>query len=147
MAVISPLKQFKFTIEIDGLDQFLCQEVTLPDQIVEEVEHTEGNFKVRTPGLVTLGDITLSKLKPADTADDWALEWITSVQDLSTGVGGVPADYLRTVVIRLQDNAGNTIETRTYTDCWVKQNTGLTLSKTSSDNIMQEVVIVANGLG
>lgn len=147
MAVINPIKNFRFTVEIDGLDQFRCQTATLPDVVIEEVEHTEGNFKVRTPGLVTLGDITLGNLIASDAADDWAIDWINSVQSIEDGVGGVPADYQRTIVIRLQDNAGNTVLTKTYLDCWVKQRTGISLDKTASDNIMEEVVIVANGLG
>lgn len=145
MGKITPLKQFAFTVEINGLDQFVCQELTLPEKTVEEAEHTEGNFVVRTPALTRVGDFTLSNLKPADTAESWAIDLINSVQNPETGVGGTPADYELTIVIRLKDNGGNTITTYEATGCWCKKAVGFSLSKTASDNIMEEVQFVCNG--
>lgn len=146
MGKVNPIKQFNWTIEIDGLDQFVAQECTLPDRTIDEAEHTEGNFVVRTPGLVRLGDLSLSNLKPSEVADNWAQDWFTSVQDLEEGTGQIPQLYNRNIVVRLRDNQGNTVQQYEYKDCWIKQITGLTLSKTTSDNILEEVVITVNGL-
>lgn len=146
MPKVNPVKQFQYVIEVDGLDQFLCQELTLPDETIEEAEHTEGNAVYRTPGLTRIGDVTLSNLVPTDENDDWAKSWLLQVQDRQAGSGGTPEQYLRTVVVRLLDNGGNTIKTYEMIDCWVKQITGLTLSKSTSDNIMREVVLVVNDI-
>jgi phage tail-like protein len=146
MPKVIPLKQFSYSVEIDGLNQFLCQDISLPEMTIDEAEHTEGNFKTRTPGLVALGDLTLSNLKPSDTSDPWAWDWINGVQNPSTGIGLTPDQYQRNVVVRLKDNGGNTIESWEFLDCWPKKALGLSLSKTSSDNIMEEVVLVVNGV-
>lgn len=145
MGKVDPIKQFSFVLEVDGIDQFEIQEVTTPDMTIEEVEHGEGNVIRRTPGMVRYGDLTLSKLKPTNTTERSLLDWFEQVQNPTTGVGGTPDQYLRTVTIRLRDNAGNTVDTWEYDDCWLKQKTGITLSKTASDNIMEEAILVVNG--
>lgn len=146
MGKVNPLKQFAYVVEINGLDQFVCQELTLPDVTVEETEHTEGNAIIRTAGLSRVGDLTLSNLKPADTAEQWALDLINSVQNRTTGVGGTPEQYELTIVVRLRDNAGATVISYECTGCWCKKALGMSLSKTSSDNIMEEVQFVCNDI-
>ena len=144
MAKVIGIKQFSYVLEADGIDQFEIQEVTTPDIVIEEVEHGEGNKKVRTPGMVTIGDLTLSRLKKSTTADYGVVQWFESVQNPRTGTGGTPDLYLKNVVLRQQDNAGNTIETWEFKECWVKQSSGTTHSSTASDNVIQEVVLVVN---
>ena len=141
---IIPIKQFSFVLEADGIDQFELQEVGTPDLTIDEVEHGEGNAIVRTPGMMRFGDLTLSRLKPSGTANYSVIQWFEQVQNARTGTGGTPDIYLRNVVIRLQDNAGSTVETWEYGDCWIKQITGISLSKTTSDNIMEEASLVVN---
>ncbi len=145
MGKINGIKQFQFSIEIDGLEQFRCQTATLPDLTTDEAEHTEGNLVVRTPGLARIGDLTLGNLIPSDTADDWATDLFKSVNDIEGGFGNIPELYLITITIRMYDNAGNTKNTWEYKDCWMKQLTGIGLDKGTSDNIIQEAIFVTNG--
>jgi phage tail-like protein len=144
MPKVVGIKQFSFVLEADGIDQFEVQEITTPDLTIEEVEHGEGNKKVRTPGMVSIGDLTLSRLKKSTTADFRVVEWFEQVQNARTGTGGTPDLYLRNVVLRQQDNAGNTVETWEFKEAWVKQISGTTHSATASDNVIQEVVLVVN---
>lgn len=144
MPKVVGIKQFAFVLEAEGIDQFEVQEVTTPDLTIEEVEHGEGNKKVRTPGMVTIGDLTLSRLKKSDTADYNVMQWFEQVQNARTGTGSTPDLYLRNVVLRQQDNAGNTIYTWEFKECWIKQISGTTHSATTSDNVIEEVVMVVN---
>lgn len=143
--MFNPTKQFQFSLEIDGLEQLLVQEMTLPDYTVDEVEHGEGNVIFRTPGMARFGDITLSKLMKGANPDSFVDDLIRQVQDWQTGGGQPPQVYLKTLVVRVKDNTGATIKSYEFTDCWIKQKTGISLSRTTSDNIMEEAVLVCNG--
>lgn len=144
MGKIQPIKQFQYVLEVNNIEQFYFQEITTPDITVDEVEHGEGNRIYRTPGMVRIGDMTLSKLIASDTAEQWALDWLNSAQNVASGVGGLPSAYLQTVTIRLRDNAGNTIKTMECGECWLKQKSGVTLSSTTSDNVLEEAMLVVN---
>jgi phage tail-like protein len=141
----NPTKQFQYAVEVDGLEQLLAQELSLPDYTVDEVEHGEGNTIYRTPGMARFGDLTLSKLMKGANPDSFVDNLIRQVQDWQTGGGQSPQIYLKTMIVRVKDNAGQTIKSYEFTDCWVKQKTGITLSRTTSDNIMEEMVWVVNG--
>lgn len=138
---LNPLKQFNYDIEIDGLAQFVAQEVTTPEITIGEVEHGEGNEKRRTPGMIAYGDLTISMLKVAPSADDWAYNWFDQIKN-----GSVPTTYLKNVTIRLKSEDGKTAKTIECKECWIKKLGGLTLSQTAEDNIMEEVVFACNGL-
>lgn len=143
---IVPIKQYTFSIEIDGLVQFTAQEITTPDWETEEVEHGEGVVIVRTPGMVKFGDLTVKKLIASDTADTWARDWITQVNNPQTNVGSATTLFLKTCVIRMKDAQGAVKKTWEYKDCWMKKKSGVDLSRTSSDNVIEECVIAVNGI-
>lgn len=139
------LKQFQYSIEIEGLEQFLAQELTLPDVTVDEVEHGEGNIVVRTPGMMKFGDLTVSKLVASTVSDTWASDLIRQINNPDTNTGQPVTTIFKTVVIRLKDIAGNVKKTYELFDCWIKQKTGISLSSTTSDNIIEEAIFVTNG--
>ena len=139
--MLNPLKQFNFVIEVKGLAAFIAQEVTTPEITIGEVEHGEGNTKVKTPGMIVYGDVTISMMKVAPNADLWAYDWFNEIKN-----GAVPTTYLKNITIRLLDQAQKTVRTIEAQDCWVKKLGGLTLSATADDNILEEVVFATNGL-
>lgn len=50
--VANPRKQFKFAIDIQGVNQFKVQKVTRPKSSVEVVEHGDTNYNVGTAGKI-----------------------------------------------------------------------------------------------
>jgi phage tail-like protein len=142
MGKVVPLKQFEYVVEIDGLDTFLVQEVTLPERSVDVTEHGEGNIKRKTPGMVMIGQLVLKKLIPADTADTWAFDWFNQVQNTQTGVG--TTTFFRNVVIRLKDNAGSSKKVFQCIECFPSKIVPGSLNSTSSDNVMEEVTLEVN---
>lgn len=76
-------KDFRFAIEIGGINQFLVQKVTPPEASLGVVEHgasaNEGNTK--TPGKPKFGDLVVEKICPSDKADTWAWDWFTKARN------------------------------------------------------------------
>ena len=142
MGKVNGIKQFKWILELNGVDQLLFQTATLPEKTIEEVGHTEGNVKKKTPGLVTIGDLVLGKLIATDNTETFFLDWFNEVQNTGTGTGGVPAEYQRDIRVRLTDNNDNTIRLIEYTGCWIKEAPSIDLDRGASDNIMEEATIV-----
>ena len=73
----NPRKDFRYVLEIDGANQFLIQEVQLPEAEYNVNEHgAPANIPNKeTPGKLKIGDLIVKKLMPANTADKWAWDW------------------------------------------------------------------------
>jgi phage tail-like protein len=119
---------YQFRIEIDGLNQFEAQEINLPEQEREVVEHGDTDRKVKTLGMWKVGDITLKKLRPADSVKEWAWDWLNS------GEG-------RIIVISALDDNGATVNAWTIYNTRCKKTSFENFSRTSSDNMMETVVL------
>ena len=102
-AYANPAKPFQFLVEIDGVEEFAVQKVTLPEITVGEVEHGAGNTTRKTAGMVTTGRCTIEKLVAGDGADVWAEVWTRLAQDPVTGGGALPQLAYRNIVIKRMD--------------------------------------------
>lgn len=137
---VTPVKGFNWRIEINGIDSFECQSVTIPSAETEAIEHGAGGAIVKTAGQVNVGDLTFAKLKPTNVADNEAWEWMKRAQDSVTGNGQEPQFAEKDITIKLLsvDN-----ETTLYeyfcTGVWVKKIEYTELSKTASENVMETV--------
>jgi phage tail-like protein len=97
-------KDFNFSIEINGINQFLIQKVTPPEQSMGVVEHgadgKSGNTK--TPGKLKIGDLIVEKICPSTEADKWAQTWFEKAKN------GLRSQYAKYAVLHELD------ETRTF---------------------------------
>ncbi len=133
-------KGFNFKIEINGLDAFECQKVTLPEVEIEGVEHGDTNYKVKTAGQVKVGDIKIEKLKRLPGSDTWAWNWLKQAQNMTTGAGGLASDYKRTVIIKEMTPSGlGTLNKWVCDGCFVKKVSQSDFSRMDSENIIQTV--------
>jgi phage tail-like protein len=140
-SINNPVKVFDFAIEIDGLNQFLVQEVNIPAIEIEAAEHGDSNSKVKTAGMVNVEDITLKKLVATDVTESWAWDWLNAAQNMNTGGGGLSSAYRRNIVIR-QFNPDRT--TKRYWICqaaWVKRIEHDTQNRMASDNMFETVTL------
>lgn len=140
--VANPRKVFNFRVEVAGIDQFEVQKVTLPEIEIEGVEHGDVNYKVKTPGMVTVGDMTFEKLKrlPGSDTDMW--DWLNQAQNITTGGGLLGLDYKRNVVIKEMDSTGtNTVNSYVCTGCWVKKIANSDFDRQGSDNSIETVTL------
>ena len=147
MAKISnPHKVFQFSIELPGLNPFLAQEVSLPDDGVAVVEHGDTNFKVKTAGLREIGVLKVKKIQPGDTySKDSPLflyfrDWVNSIQSTSWGGGAVPDAYKVTGrVIEYSTDGVTPLAFHKYIGVWPSKINGKTLNRLASENSIDEI--------
>jgi len=89
MPYTDPSKVFNFAIEINGIDQFLIQEVQKPSVSVQAAEHGDYNSTIKTAGGVEVGDAELKKIKPTPEGDSFAWLWLNQAQDMNLKRGGL----------------------------------------------------------
>jgi len=111
----NPRKNFRYILEIDGINMFLIQEVQAPDVEYAKIEHgAPANIpNAKTPGRMKVGDLVVKKLCPATQADTWAWDWFAE------GVAGIRKDFIKTGFLKHLANDGvTTIQTFFLGDIW-----------------------------
>lgn len=146
MAVRNPKKQFNFRVSIptdNSLPIFSIQEFTAPDVEIEADEHGQGNLKVKTPGLITIGKATLSRIIPNEASDLPLINkyfWTWFEQAQSILFGGGTQNYRREVMIHeLASDGFTVVATTTLVDAWVSKINGRTYKQSESGNLIEEV--------
>ena len=93
----NPRSNFNWVIEIDGLNQFLVQEVTPPTTELKELVHGApmGMPDEKTPGKPKFGDLVVTKLMPAFQAERWATDWMAKALAGSGFKGFVKNGFLK----------------------------------------------------
>lgn len=138
-------KVFNFKIEIAGIDQFLIQDVKVPEVEIGSVEHGATNYNIKTAGGVSYSDAELQKIVPADGGDKWAWGWLIEAQNTDTGTGKLPKDYYKDVIFKVCDPTGKAIETYLWEGCWVKKiGTSNFKRGNQSENVIETVTLSVN---
>jgi phage tail-like protein len=136
----TPVKKFKYVLEIEGIPIASIQEITPPEVEIEASIHSEGSYDAKTPGRITTGDMTLSKVMDSlDVADRWAWFWLTQAQSydgLQISLG-----YKRNGRLILNDDNGLPVRVWFIGGAWVRKVSLGDLSSTTSDNVMEEVTL------
>lgn len=137
----NPAKEFQFRITLAGLNAFLCQEVTLPDQDVDVVEHGDANYMVKTGGMSKLGHMMVDKICSAGVDVDtfvWAI--LEAIQDTALGGGLLPSAYKTTCLVEQLSNDGVT-PTKAWLleGVWPHKVNGVKFSRTSSANTAERI--------
>lgn len=136
----NPKKQFNFNVIAPGLNPYAVQTVNIPDFEIEQVEHGDVNYAVKTPGRASFGNITLEKLRPLDFSDNWIWQWIEDTQNTYTGGGGVPDRIKRNLTIVQLANDNVTVTDQWEVEgAWPTRVNGLNLSRVTSDNSMETI--------
>lgn len=135
-------KVFNFAIEIDGIDQFLIQDVKEPEIEIGAVEHGATNYNVKTAGGVAVSDAELQKIIPAATGDKWAWDWMRTAQDPITGTGQLPSQYKKDIVFKVLSPQGNTIEAYLWEGAWVRKSSKSNRKRgNQNENVIETVTI------
>ncbi len=109
-----PLRNFRFRLEIDGIEQAAFSEVNIGDLSNDPIEYREGNEVTtvrKLSGLTKYGNITL-KWGITDSVE--LANWHQQI------VGGATTldDSRKTVVIRVQNEAGEDKAAFEVTKAW-----------------------------
>lgn len=151
--VANPRKGFNFRITVINaagaiLNNFLVQEVSLPETSVDVVEHGDTNHIVKTGGMKKYGMLKIKKLCPADLTsglDDFVWSWINGIQNENLGGGLTPIAYWRTIRIeQLAPNGLTPIAIHTYEECWPTRVNGIDLNRMQSNNVIEDIEFSVN---
>jgi phage tail-like protein len=117
MAAIShPRKNYRWRLEMNGLNVFEVQEVQIPSIEIPKIEHGSGinDPNKKTPGKVQFGDLVMKKLKSSLTADIWAID------KMAQAIAGAP-DILfeNAFLIDYNINGVTPVEKWFLGNCWV----------------------------
>lgn len=140
--VKSPRKQFlwSITLMLHPVTPLLFQSITLPEVSVEQVEHSDVNFQVKTGGRVSVGNITADKLETTSGSDTILWDWLNSVQSMALKGGLTPSEYKDTAIINeLAEDGESVLNTWIATGVWPCRINGQELSRSSSDNTIEQV--------
>lgn len=143
----NPRKSFNFQIFAAGLNPWLAQEVTIGEVTIEKVIHGDSNHEIKTGGMRKVGDINIKKLMPSDFLDAWLNNWIDQVQSATLGGGLLPIAYKRNLIIEMfgPDNI-SVVGTWEVIGAWPTRRAEYNLSRTSSDNIMEELDLACDDI-
>lgn len=138
--IANPRKQFQFSISVPGLNPFLAQKVTIPEQSIDVTEHGDTNYDVKTGGRVKYGKILIDKISTALGPDNWVEDWMATVQNVFLGGGLLPSLYKQTVTIDQYSNDGVTIiNSWTLYGAWPSKRNGVDLDRKGSDNTLESI--------
>lgn len=138
--VQNPRKAFQFNIYIAGIDPFCCQDVKLPDNAIDSVEHGDTNYKVKTGGMVEITDLNIKKILSSSALDRYVWDLQRRIQNTNTGGGELPSDYKFTIrVEQLAPNGITVLQTWLYEGCWPKKINGVDFSRMKSENTIEDI--------
>lgn len=138
-------KVFNFAIEIDGIDQFLIQDVKVPEIEIGSVEHGATNYNKKTAGGVSYSDAELQHIVQEDGGDNFAWEWLQKAQNTDTGQGGLTKDYYKDVIFKELAPNGTTLSRYLWEGCWVKKISTSNFKRGKQDeNVIRSVTLSVN---
>lgn len=136
----NPKKKFNFGIQIPGMNEFLVQDVTLPDFELEEETHGDFNYDVKTAGRAKFSRLMTKKLSPADANDSLIWDYMRRIQDVYSTGGQLPSQYKTVIEVIHYSNDGVTILDRyRYEGAYPTKLNGIELSRVSSENTIEDI--------
>lgn len=140
--VENPRKGFNFSFGIAPLpvNNWLVQEVDIPEISVDVVEHGDTNHDTKTGGRMKYTTVNLTKLMTTDGPDNYFFDWINSVADVIIGGGLPPQAYKRIVTINeLAEDGETIINTWVCQGAWPSKINGQKLARMESSNSLESV--------
>ncbi len=133
-----PYRQFRFRVEIDGIEQAGFSECTFGESSIEPVEYREGTdptYVSKLSGITKYGNVTL-KWGITDSTDLFG--WYNDVQQSGAN------NHRKNVSIILIDEEGNDKCRWNLIDCWPTKYTPPDFKATSSDVAIEEIEFVTH---
>lgn len=135
-------KIFKYSIEIDGIDQFLIQDVKKPKKTIGKTMHASDNHDIKEAGGIEFSDAELKKVKPSDQGDSWAWDWMNDAQNADTGLGKLEAGYKKNIVFKELNPMGSVMNAWLWEGAWILEADDSEYKKgNKSENVIESVKI------
>ena len=130
----NPRKDYAFSVHIMDpnnaeVDNFLCQEITLPDSEIDQVEHGDINFDVKTPGKRKTGNFMVDKILHQASSDVIIWNWHELCQSLASGTGSLAANIKMPIRVHELNENQKPIQTWYFMGCWPQKINGQKLKR------------------
>ena len=140
MANKDPYQNFRFRLEIDGIQQAGFREVTLPDSTQDVIEYREGD-DTPTPrklsGLVKYGNISLK----------WGMTTSLEVYEWRKAIEGTGAkDNRKNIAVILVDEKGEDKGRWQFTRAWPMKYDAPDFNATGNDIAIESLDIAHEGM-
>lgn len=135
-----PFRNFRFRLEIDGIEQAGFSEAAVPDTSSDPIEYREGNEETtvrKLPGLTKYGNLTL---KWGITDSKALYEWRKLV------IQGKMSDARKNVAVILQDEEGNDAARWNFKSAWPSKYDAPDLNAKGNDVGIETLEIVHEGM-
>jgi phage tail-like protein len=136
MSFANPRKNFRYLLELDGVNMFQIQEITPPTVEFTEVTHgAPGNIPDgKTPGKIKVGDLVVKKLCLANSSDTWAWDWF------GLAVAGAASEFRKTGFLKhLGIDGVTTVDNYFLGNIWPKKIEGANLNSAGNENYIETV--------
>src|SRR5690606_17925353 len=100
---------------------------------LDQIEHGEGNIKIKTAGMWQFSNCVVEKMDNNSFQSKEFWIWIQSINNALTGIGLPPAAYKLGCVIYKYNHARAPIGNWTCTGVWPQKINGVELDRVSSD--------------
>jgi phage tail-like protein len=133
-----PLRNFRFRLEIDGIQQAGFSEATVPDTSTDVIEYREGTEITtprKLPGLTKYGNLTL-KWGTTDSMDLY--NWRKQIID-----GNIQR---KNIAVTLIDEGGNDKARYEFTNAWPSKYDPADLNATGNAVAIETLEIVHEGM-
>ncbi len=138
---IDPYKNFRYTVELDGITQGGFSEVTIPDSTQDVIEYREGNELTITsrkqPGLIKYGNVTL-KWGITDSMELY--EWRKMVEE------GKIKEARKSMSINILDDGGNAVGRWEFIHAWPTKYDAPDLKATGNEISIESIEIAHEGM-
>lgn len=138
----NPRKKFLWSIQFveHPVNNYLFQNITLPEVTIEQVSHGDINRDVKTAGRISVGNLTASKLETTSGSDVWIWAWLSACQNMILGGGLTPSEYWSTCIVNeLAEDGVSVLNSWICSEVWPTRVNGQELDRMSSDNSIEEI--------
>ena len=106
-----PKRKFRWVLEIDGIDAFLCKTASRPQLTFDETKIQWINVERKLAGRAVWGDVSITLYDPiAPSGAQQVMEWIRLNFESVTGRSGYSDFYKRDIVLKMLDPVGTVVE-------------------------------------
>jgi hypothetical protein len=116
-----PKRQFRWILEVDGLDSFVMQSTSRPKGNFGEVQMDWLNDRWWLAGKWTWDPMDLVLRDPiAPSAAQKVMDWVRLCYEHETGRAGYAAFYKKDIVLKLLDGPGAVVERWVIKGAWLQ---------------------------
>lgn len=131
-----PYRNFRFRVEIDGIDQGGFREVTVADSTQDPIEYREGTELPtvrKIPGMIKYGNVTLKW----GITDSMALyEWRKAIEE------GKTKENRKNMAVVLMDEEGNEKSRWNFSNAWPSKYDPADLNATANEIAIETLEVV-----